>query len=126
MENTAIKTQERVFHLLKYTFIIVPIVAGADKFMNLLTEWDQYLNPAIAAVLPFSTGIFMKVVGTIEIAAGLIVLKNPHIGGLIVAVWLAAIALSLLMRFNFVDVAVRDLVMAIAAFSMSQLSKTVK
>ena len=126
MENTAIKTQERVFHLLKYTFIIVPIVAGADKFMNLLTEWDQYLNPAIAAVLPFSTGIFMKVVCTIEIAAGLIVLKNPHIGGLIVALWLAAIALSLLMRFNFVDVAVRDLVMAIAAFSMSQLSKTVK
>lgn len=65
----------------------------------------------------------MMIVGVIEIAAGIIVWKKPDIGGYIVAAWLTVIALTLLLGFNFVDVAVRDLVMAIAAFAMARLSK---
>lgn len=111
-----------VFNLLKYTFVIVPIVAGADKFLNILTDWTMYLSPTFTEMLPFSGETFMMIVGVIEIAAGLIVLKMPKIGGLIVAGWLTLVALSLLAGFNFVDVAVRDLVMAIAALSMSKLA----
>lgn len=119
--NNPILTQ--VFKLLKYTFVIVPIVAGADKFTNLLTQWDQYINPSVANLLPFSPSVFMMVVGVIEMVAGVIVLKKSEIGGYIVAAWLTVIALSLLAGFNYVDIAVRDLVMAIAAFSMARLSK---
>lgn len=119
--NNPILTQ--VFNLLKYTFVIVPIVAGADKFTNLLTQWDQYINPSVANLLPFSPSVFMMVVGVIEMVAGVIVLKKSEIGGYIVAAWLTVIALSLLVGFNYVDIAVRDLVMAIAAFSMARLSK---
>jgi len=116
---------EQTFNLLKYAFVIVPIVAGADKFTNLLTQWDQYLNPSMASLLPFSAATFMMVVGVIEIVAGLIVLKKPEIGGYIVAAWLTVIALTLLAGFNYVDVAVRDLVMAIAALSMARIAKIV-
>ncbi|MBO9618462.1 MAG: hypothetical protein J7539_05440 [Niabella sp.] len=111
--------------LLKTTFIIVPIVAGADKFTNLLTHWEQYINPGIAGLLPLPGATFMKVVGVIEIIAGIIVLKKTEVGGYIVAAWLTVIALTLLAGWNYVDVAVRDLVMAIAAFSMARLSKIV-
>ena len=116
MENT-IKNQSlnSTFNLLKYVFVVVPIVAGADKFTNLLTNWEQYVNPSIADLLPVSAGVFMMVVGIIEIVAGLIVFKKPEIGGYIVAAWLTLIALSLLVGFIYVDVAVRDLVTAIAA-----------
>ena len=116
---------EQTFNLLKYAFVIVPIVAGADKFTNLLTQWDQYLNPSMASLLPFSAATFMMVVGVIEIVAGLIVLKKPEIGGYIVAAWLTVIAITLLAGFNYVDVAVRDLVMAIAALSMARIAKIV-
>lgn len=126
METTnAQQALKQPFNLLKYTFVIVPIVAGADKFTNLLTHWDQYLNPALIGLLPFSASVFMMVVGIIEIVAGLIVLKKPDIGGYIVAAWLAVIALTLLAGFNYVDVAVRDLVMAIAALSMARIAKIV-
>ncbi|KGO09918.1 hypothetical protein I6H88_21540 [Elizabethkingia bruuniana] len=127
MEST-IKNQSltQTFNLLKYTFGIVPIVAGADKFTNLLTNWEQYINPTIANLLPFSISVFMMIVGVIEIIAGIIVLKKPEIGGHIVAAWLTVIALTLLLGFNYVDVAVRDLVMAISALSMARLSKIVK
>ncbi len=113
------------FQLLKYTFVVVPIVAGADKFTNVLTDWEQYVHPVIADLLPLSASAFMMVVGVIEIAAGFIVLKRPDIGGYVVAAWLTLIALSLLAGFEYVDVAVRDLVMAIAALSMARLSKIV-
>jgi len=127
MEST-IKSQSltQTFNLLKYTFGIVPIVAGADKFTNLLTNWEQYINPAMADLLPFSASTFMMIVGVIEIVAGIIVLKKAEIGGYIVAAWLTAIALTLLLGFNYVDVAVRDLVMAISALAMARLSKIVE
>lgn len=127
METTnAQQTQTQIFNLLKYTFVVVPIVAGADKFTNLLTNWEQYINPALTEFLPFSGETFMMIVGVIEIIAGLIVLKKPEIGGYIVAAWLSLIALTLLAGFNFVDVAVRDLVMAIAAFSMAKMAKFIR
>lgn len=124
--KTQFTSLAQVFNILKYTFVIVPIVAGADKFFNLLTNWEQYLSPFIENIIPFSGSTFMKITGVIEIIAGLIVLKKPEIGGLIVSAWLVGIALSLLIGFNYVDVAVRDLVMAIAAFSMAQLAKSTK
>lgn len=124
MENK--NTQQQLpglVSLLKYTFMIVPIVAGADKFTDLLTHWEQYLNPFIVKLLPFPVAVFMKITGIIEIIAGIIVLKKTEIGGYIVAAWLTLIALTLLCGFNYVDIAVRDLVMAIAAFVMARLSK---
>ncbi len=125
--ESSIKSQSltQPFNLLKFTFGIVPIVAGADKFVNLLTNWQQYVNPSIAHYLPFSVPVFMMIVGVIEIIAGIIVLKNAEIGGYIVAAWLTVIALTLLLGFNYVDVAVRDLVMAISAFSMARISKII-
>ncbi|MBS1588961.1 MAG: hypothetical protein JST52_05040 [Bacteroidetes bacterium] len=114
---------KQVFNLLRFTFIIVPIVAGVDKFTNILTHWDQYISPTLTNMLPISASMFMMIVGVIEIIAGIIVIKKPDIGGYIVAAWLTVIALSLIFSFKFVDVAVRDLVMAISAFSMARLSK---
>lgn len=114
------------FNLLKLTFGIVPIVAGLDKFTNILTNWEQYVHPGLGSMLPFSASVFMMIVGVIEIVAGIIVLKKTEIGGYIVAAWLTLIALTLLASFKFMDVAVRDLVMAIAAFSIARIAKLVK
>lgn len=111
-----------VFNLLKLTFTIVPIVAGLDKFFNILCDWTQYINPMMLDILPISGSTFMMIVGVIEIIAGILVFIKPKIGGLVVSVWLILIALSLLVGWKFADVAVRDLVMAISAFSMARLA----
>jgi len=126
MEAVSInKPATSVFNLLRITFGIVPIVAGADKFTDLLTHWEDYINPAIAKMLPFAPHTFMMIVGVIEIIAGIIVLAKPAIGGLIVAAWLTLIALTLLANGNYLDVAVRDLVMAIGAFSLAKIARSV-
>lgn len=119
----AVKAPDRVISVLKATYGLVPIVAGADKFLNLLTDWDKYLAPVVREVLPFSPGVFMGIVGVVEIAAGVLVLTRPRLGSLVVAAWLLAIALNLLLTGQYYDVAVRDAVMAVGAFSLYLLVK---
>jgi len=111
------------FNLLKFTFVVVPIVAGLDKFTNILADWESYLNPGIAGMLPFAPRTFMMLVGVIEIIAGIIVLWRPALGGMVVSAWLALIALTLLAGGHNPDIAVRDLVMAISAFSMARIAR---
>lgn len=120
MQNT--KNVNGVQSLLKLTYGLVPIVAGADKFTNLLTNWEQYLNPALKKLLPFDAHIFMMIVGVIEIIAGIIVLAKPQVGAWIVSAWLLLIALTLVGSGSYLDIAVRDIVMAIGAYSLAKLS----
>ena len=108
--------------LLKYTFGFVPIVAGLDKFTNILTNWSKYISEGFAGILPFEPSSFMTIVGVIEILAGILVLTKTKIGAYVVAAWLVAIALTLIFSWSYVDVAVRDIVMAIAAYSLAKLS----
>ncbi|MGN6393977.1 MAG: hypothetical protein ACTHMI_00320 [Mucilaginibacter sp.] len=121
MEQNIKKTNE-VQTLLKFTYGLIPIAAGADKFTNLLTNWANYLNPSIKSAIPVSDHTFMCIVGVIEIIAGILVFINPQKGGLVVCVWLILIALNLIASGSYLDVAVRDLAMAIGAFSLSKLS----
>jgi len=116
------KTVKDIQTLLKFTYGLIPIVAGADKFTNLLTDWAHYLNPSLKAALPFTDHVFMMIVGVVEIIAGLLVFISPQRGAYLVSAWLVLIALSLLASGNYLDVAVRDLAMAIGAFSLAKLS----
>lgn len=110
----------RVAVVLRWTYGLVPIIAGADKFMHVLTDWNKYLAPVVTDVLPLSPAAFMSIVGVIEIIAGIIVFVKPRIGSLIVGLWLIGIAINLLIA-GFFDIAVRDIVMAIGAFCLHSL-----
>jgi uncharacterized membrane protein YphA (DoxX/SURF4 family) len=108
---------------LRVLFGFVPIAAGLDKFFNLLTNWEAYLNPLATKVIPLSPAAFMHIVGIIEIIAGFVVLSQfTKIGAYVVTIWLVVIALNLLTMGKFLDIAVRDLGLAVAAFSLAQLT----
>ncbi|HNP19127.1 MAG TPA: hypothetical protein PKL31_11870 [Fulvivirga sp.] len=112
----------KLHQILKFTFGLVPIAAGADKFLNILAQWDAYLSPGMVDMLPFSPSTFMMIVGVIEIVAGIIVLTKTEIGAYIVSAWLLLIALTLIFSGQNLDVAVRDIVMSITAFVLAKLT----
>ena len=120
--EASIKNASQVQQVMRITYGVVPIVAGLDKFTNLLTDWKNYIAPSVASMLPFSASTFMSIVGVVEIIAGIIVFARPRVGGYIVMVWLILIALNLIISGHYYDVAVRDLVMAVGAFSLARLS----
>ena len=129
MTTTAISTPvqlstvHKIQLLLKYTFTLVPIAAGLDKFTNILTDWSKYLDPSMVQMLPMSASTFMMIVGIVEIIAGVIVFIKTELGAYIVSAWLFLIALTLLGTWNFPDVAVRDIVMAISAYTLARLTR---
>jgi uncharacterized membrane protein YphA (DoxX/SURF4 family) len=109
---------------LRISFGVVPFLAGLDKFFNLLTNWQMYINPSIARLLPVSGATFMHIVGVIEMIVGLMILTRwTRLGSYVAMVWLTLIALTLVLGGMFLDVAVRDLVMAVGAYTLARLTE---
>lgn len=113
----------QAFMLLRTVFTIAPIVFGLDKFFNILTEWTGYLAPWIDNIVPGDAGMAMKLVGVVEIVAGLLVWFAPRWGAYVVALWLAGIILDLLTLSGFYDVALRDFGLLVGALALGSLSR---
>ena len=109
---------------LRVAFGVVPFLAGLDKFFNLLADWPRYLSPAAEAILPVTAQTFMHFAGLVEMVVGLAILTRwTVIGSYVAAVWLVAIAINLVASGTFLDVAVRDVVMATAAYTLARLTE---
>ncbi len=118
------KRIDSAYLALRTAYGVVPVVAGIDKFTNLLVDWKTYLSPFVAGLLPVSPATFMHAVGIVEIAVGLLVLVvATRAGAYLAAVWLACIALQILTSGHHLDVAARDAVMAIGAYSLARLQE---
>lgn len=110
------------FWSLRLTFGLIPIIAGLDKFFNVIVDWQRYLSPTALEALPVSPTVFMYGVGVVEIVAGLLVLSPlVRFGAYLVGAWLLAIAANLVLG-GFYDIAVRDVALAVGAFALGQLA----
>ena len=99
-------------------------LAGLDKYFNLLANWPDYLSPLATHILPMSAASFMHIIGVIEMAVGALILAGySQIGGYVAAVWLIGIAVNLVTTGQYFDVAVRDVAMAVAAFTLARLTE---
>lgn len=114
------------FVALRWTYGLVPLLAGLDKFFNLLADWSSYLSPAVASLLPVAPTTFMHFVGVVEMAVGVMVLTRwtqlTKYGAYLAAAWLTAIAANLVVAGSL-DIAVRDLAMAVGAYTLARLAE---
>jgi hypothetical protein len=106
---------------MRIAFGLMATLAGLDKFFNILADWGSYVSPAAAQLLPFSTDVLMGIVGVVEIAVGIGVLTAvPVLGAYVASAWLLLVAVNLVIA-GHLDVAVRDVVLSIAAFTLARL-----
>jgi hypothetical protein len=112
----------QAYQTLHIGFVALPVVAGLDKFAQLLADWEKYLAPVVARNLPFSAHAFMMIVGVIEIVAGLVVALKPSVGAYVVAGWLMAIIGNLLLHGAYLDIALRDFGLFLGAVALARLS----
>ncbi|MDE2028077.1 MAG: hypothetical protein KGK03_00030 [Candidatus Omnitrophica bacterium] len=111
----------RAYKILHFAFVVTPIIAGIDKFTNLLVHWSTYLSPLITnAINPEG---FMRLVGVIEIVAGILTIFQPRIFGYVIAIWLWAIIFNLLTIPGYYDIALRDFGLSLAALALAQLAQ---
>jgi hypothetical protein len=110
------------YQILRLGFTVAPIVAGLDKFFNLLVDWEQYLPPFVNNLVGGYGHELMLVVGVIEIIAGLGVYFKPKVFAYVVSAWLLLIVVNLLMIPGYYDVALRDFGLALGALALARLS----
>jgi uncharacterized membrane protein YphA (DoxX/SURF4 family) len=97
-------------------------LAGLDKFFNILTDWTMYLSPIATRVIPVSATVFMRAVGVVEMAVGLAILFGlTRIAAYVMMVWLVGIAINLVTTGMYYDLALRDVEISIAAFTLARL-----
>ena len=103
---------------------VAPFLAGLDKFFNLLTNWRVYLNPLALRVVPLAPETFLHAIGVVEMIVGLAILTRwTRFGAYLASLWLVCIALNLVAMGAFFDIAVRDVLLALAAFTLARLTE---
>jgi hypothetical protein len=118
-----VQPSRQAYQILHFAFTVAPLVAGLDKFFNLLVNWTQYLPGFVTSMIGGNGQALMYLVGVIEIAAGIGVWFKPRIFAYVVAAWLVLIILNLLMIPGYFDVALRDLGLALGALALGRLSQ---
>jgi uncharacterized membrane protein YphA (DoxX/SURF4 family) len=110
------------FWILRLGLGLSAFAAGADKFTNVLTNWEKYLSRDADQAIPMSRKNFMRLVGVIEMLVGAgILTSHTRLASYGASAWLLAISANLIARRDY-DIAVRDVNMALAAFALGQLS----
>ena len=115
----------QAYVILRFGFTVAPIVAGLDKFLHLLVNWDQYLPEITNRLVGGHGHELMLAVGVIEIIAGIGVAVKPRIFAYVVAAWLLLIILNLLAIPGYFDVALRDLGLMLGALALGRLSQAI-
>ena len=113
----------QAYQILHVGFVVAPIVAGLDKFFNILVNWEQYLPPFVNRMVGGHGHELMLVAGVVEIVAGLGVLFKPKLFAYIVSAWLLMIVVNLLMIPGYYDIALRDFGLALGALALARLSQ---
>ncbi|MFB3918140.1 MAG: hypothetical protein ACE14M_15535 [Terriglobales bacterium] len=101
-----------------------PLLAGLDKFFNLLANWEMYLSPLATKVLPVSPAVFMRAVGVVEMLVGIAILTRwTRTASYVAMAWLLAIAVNLVSAGMFLDLATRDVLIALAAYTLARITE---
>ena len=121
IQETTKNPSYQAYQILHWGFVAAPLLAGVDKFFNLLTDWTMYLWAPIGNLVG-GAHRFMSIVGAIEIVAAFLVAFKPKIGGLVVAVWLWGIIINLLLTRGYYDIALRDFGLSLGALALFRLA----
>lgn len=114
------------FWVLRIAFFLVPLAAGLDKLVFGIVHWHQFLWKEVPRALPGGEHTVMQIVGSAEIAIGLLVLLLPRIGAPVAAAWLTLVTVDLAIvsatSRNFWDIVLRDAGLALSALALAILT----
>lgn len=110
--------------LLRITYGAAACIVGIDKFIFYIVDWNKYLWHGWFSYLPLTVTQFWLAVGIIETIAGLLVLnpKTTRLGAYLVAGWFGVVIINLFLTKTWLDIILRDAVMAAGSLALGLLS----
>lgn len=114
--------QKLVSLILVIFFSLTLVIAGLDKFFNILSNWVIYLNPKLLP-FPIAPSLFMRLVGIFEVLLGLSLFTRwRKTASYVIAIWFILISINLL-SINLYFIAFKDILRAVGAILLAKLSK---
>lgn len=113
------------WNALRYTYGAVLLLAGLDKILgtNLIVEWAAYISPLALDLLPVSVSVFLIIIGIVEVIVAVMLLtKFARQGAYASVAWLIVISINLVLG-GYIDIAIRDLLLAVGAFALALLTE---
>lgn len=114
---------DKAYRALHIAFVALPIVAGVDKFIFALADWNIYVAPFFARLLDASPQSFTYGAGVLEIFLGIGILMRPRVFADLFALWVTTITVNLLMQGEHFDVALFNFALAAGACALARLSR---
>jgi hypothetical protein len=117
----------QAFFFLQSGLVAVPLVAGLDKFFNVLGNWPTYLAPGVLHLFAGSPTSVMGLVGIVEVVLALGMILWPRLFSALLMIWICLIIGNLLLLGQHLDIVLRDFgfLAALAAFWRLSLIKEV-
>jgi hypothetical protein len=120
---------EFAWQIMRFAYGAVVLLAGLDKVLgtNLIVYWPKYISAPAAAVLGdvgISIPAFLFLIGLIEVAVGILAFTRfTMLASYVSVAWLVVIAINLLIIGGYVDIAIRDLLLAVGAYATAHLAQ---
>jgi uncharacterized membrane protein YphA (DoxX/SURF4 family) len=114
------------WNALRYAYGAVILLAGLDKIFgtHLIVEWSKYVSPFVANVLPVSIPTFLILMGIVEVVVAILLFTRwTVLASYLSVAWLLLISINLLMIGGYVDIAIRDILLAVGAFASAKLAE---
>jgi hypothetical protein len=113
----------QAFMVLQTGLVIVPLIAGLDKYAGILANWSQYLAPGIPRLFHVTAETVMYFVGAIEVLIAMGVALYPRVFSYVLIGWFGVVIANLLVLGQFYDVVLYNFGLGVAAFALSRLSQ---
>ncbi|WP_051217739.1 hypothetical protein [Nocardioides insulae] len=105
------------------TFIALPLVAGLDKLIGLFsTNWEMYVAGWVNDIVPGDAGMAVMWMGVIEIALAVVMLAAPRVGGDLLALWFALVAVNLFSIAEMNELGLFAVALAVCSLACARFS----
>jgi uncharacterized membrane protein len=110
-------------YLLQGALFVVFFLMGIDKYFNYFErDWMHYIAPVFTDFIDGYASLFMKVIGALEIFAGIGLMFKPKIFSFILSAWLLFIVINIGLSGDSYDDAIRDVGLCLSALALGILS----
>lgn len=113
-----------VRRLLQFGLFVVLLLPGVDEVQHFvtdkwfITDWNDYVAPAILRLSGLDRDVIMLIAGIAEIVVAVLLLARPRLGAWAAVVGLGLIIVNLLLHSAY-DIVIRDFGLLIAALAVA-------
>lgn len=113
----------QAFTVLQSSLVAVPLLAGMDKFVEVIGNWTAYLAPVFPQMMGTTPVFFIHMVGAFEIVLALGLALMPRFFSYVLLAWMGIIIANLLLLGGHLDIVLINIGLAAAAFALGRLSQ---